>query len=60
MEKKSLDIKVFRVCLCRNEGEEDFTNKKLYENGSYEKLFAEKIIYFLFNFFKVRVFSLAF
>ena len=60
MEKKSLDIKVFRVCICRNEGEEDFISKKLYEVGSYEKLFAEKVIYFLFDFFKVCVFSVAF
>ena len=42
------------------EGEEDFINKKLDEIYSYEKLSAEEVIYFIFSFFTVYVFSLAF
>ena len=57
----SLDIKEFRVYICKKyEREEDFSNKKFDEVYCYEKLSAEEVTYFLFSFFKVSVFSLAF
>ena len=51
----------FRVYIWKKyEGKGDFINKKLNEIWSYEKLSAEKVIYFLFMFFAVYVLSLVF
>ena len=59
--KFKMEKKDFKVHLCKKyEGEEDFINKKLDEICSHEKLFSEEVIYFLFSFFTVYVFSLGF
>ena len=59
--RRKLYIQEFRVYKCKKyEEEKDFIKKKLNEIYSYEKVFAEEVIYSLSSFFTVYVFSLAF
>ena len=51
----------FRVYIWQKyEDKEDFINEKLDKTYSFERLSADEVIYFLFSFFTVYVFSLVF
>ena len=51
---------ILREICEKYDGAEDFTNDRLEEICSHEKLSAQEVIYFLVKFFRVYVFLLAF